>query len=164
MASLRWVVLAGALVSWTALGQGGGGVFVDVTGGATVGYSRILDVQRPVYGLSIRSGTTFLHSYTSGTSLIFGIDLHWPSPNLFGAGLGYTVFPFGDAFMIRASAMVFGFSSISYELALGPELELQWVPEEWPIGLVVRGGGLMGIVGSDALMGRGTIGIVWRQG
>ncbi len=166
MAQLRWVVLWGALASASAQAQsqGGGGVFLDVSGGVTVGYSRILDAQRPIYGLSLRSGTTFLSSYTSGLSLLFGIDLHFPSPNLFGAGLGYTLFPVGDAVMFRLSAMIFGFSSLNYELALGPELEMQYQPVDWPVGIVFRAGGMMGIIGSDALMGRGTIGVVWKQG
>lgn len=163
MSALRWMVLAAAVGSGAAQAQGGG-VFADVSVGFTGGYSTLLGEPRPLYGVSLRSGTNFMTSYTSGIAAIFGLDLHFPSPVLFGAGLGYTVFPFGEWFMVRGGAMIFGYASLQYSLAVGPEVEVQFQPLEWPIGIFVRGGGLIGIVGEDAWIGRGTVGLVWKQG
>lgn len=163
MSALRWVVLAAALTSGAAHAQGGG-VFADVSVGVAGGYSTLVGEPRPIFGISLRSGTNFMTSYTGGIAAIFGLDFHFPTPMLFGAGLGYTMFPFGEWLMLRAGAMIFGYATLSYELAVGPELEAQIQPLDWPIGLFIRGGGMIGIIGNDAMIGRGTVGIVWKQG
>lgn len=164
MSSLRWMVVAAALVVSGAAKAQGGGIFADVSVGFAGGYSTLLGEPLPIYGVSLRSGTNFMTSYTGGIAAIFGLDFHFPTPMLFGAGLGYTLFPFGEWLMFRGGAMIFGYATISYQLAIGPELEAQIQPLDWPIGIFVRGGGMIGIVGNEALIGRATVGIVWKQG